>query len=304
MVTLSDWVSAWIDMRSITLKPNTVNGYRLTLRKYITPSPAGSKALDALEPEDLLLMLSPIIGTGCTRAAQLTQIIVNAALKAAIKQRIIDRNPMDQLDRIRHHKNNTPFLTIEQASMLLKSSEDSPYHIAWMLGICCGLRRGEILGLRWIDVDLAGGWLHIRRQRVRIGGIMTETTPKSDASIRDIPISDEVATDLRALRRSGSNYVLEIAGAPVSDRQLRIALDRDLMAARLPRITLHGLRHTMAAIAASNEIAIKTLQPIMGHANFSTTADVYAHVDNAAQRAAISTISAVLRSKVARLEIV
>lgn len=286
MVTLTDWVQSWIERRSIRLAPSTISGYRGSLRRYITPSVVGAMALDEIAPEDLIVLLSPIIGRGHTRQAQLVQILVGAALRDAVRQRIIPWNPMDMVDKVRHKSRMTAWLTPDQAAKLLRSAMDAgdPYYIAWMLGLCCGLRRGEILGLHTDDIDHAAGVLHVRRQLVRVDGQMLETPPKTLSSIRDVPMPPALADRLRFAQRGRV-----VMATPDG---LQIGLDAACRRAGVPRITLHGLRHSMAAVAATEGVPIKVLQEIMGHAQYSTTADVYAHVDRAAVRIAAGKVAA------------
>lgn len=286
MVTLSAWVRSWIERRSIRLKASTISGYKGSLRRYITPSVVGDLPLDKIAPEDLIVLLSPIVAKGYTRQAQLVQILVGAALKDAVRQRIIPWNPMDCVDKIQHKSKMTPWLTPDQSAQLLRSAREAadPLYPAWLLGLCCGLRRGEILGLKRSDVDFAAGWIHIRRQLVRVDGKLMETTPKSAASIRDIPLPEVLSDQLRFLARERI-----ILATPDG---LQAALDVACARAKVPRITLHGMRHSMAAVAATEGIAIKDLQEIMGHAQYSTTADVYAHVDRTAVRKAAGRVAA------------
>lgn len=286
MVSLSEWVNSWIECRSIRLKPSTVSGYKGSLRRYITPSKVGDLPLDEIAPEDLIVLLSPIVARGYTRQAQLVQILLGAALKDAVRRRIIPWNPMDCVDRIQHRSKMTAWLTPDQAAQLLRSAREAedPMLIAWELGLCCGLRRGEILGLKMTDIDFAAGVIQIRRQIVRVDGQLMETTPKTLSSIRDIPLPESLSDQLRFLGRDRI--------VPTTADGLQAALDAACKRARVPRITLHGMRHTMAAVAASEGIAIKDLQELMGHAHYSTTADVYAHVDRAAVKKAAWRVAA------------
>lgn len=286
MVDLSMWVQSWIERRSIRLRPSTISGYQGSLRRYIEPSPVGSMPLDEIAPEDLIVLLSPIVARGHTRQAQLVQILIGAALRDAVRRQIIPRNPMDCVDKIQHKSKMTPWLTPDQAAKLLRSAREAgdPFYAAWLLGFCCGLRRGEILGLRVADVDFAGGVLHVRRQLVRVDGRILETPPKTLTSVRDIPLPAVLADVLRFAGRD--RIVLATPDA------LQGALDAACRRADVPRITLHGMRHTMAAVAASEGVAIKVLQEIMGHAQYSTTADIYAHVDRAAVKNAARRVAA------------
>lgn len=291
MVTLSSWVQSWIERRSIRLAPSTISGYRGSLRRYITPSVVGAMALEEIAPEDLIVLLSPIVGRGHTRQAQLVQILVGAALRDAARRRIIPWNPMDAVDKIQHRAKKTAWLAPDQAAQLLRSARErsDPYYIAWVLGLCCGLRRGEILGLKFEDIDFAAGVLHVQRQLIRVDGQIIESAPKTLTSIRDVPLPAMVAERLRFCRPA----CRVIDATPDT---LKNALNRACACAGVPRITLHGLRHSMAAVAATEGVPIKVLQEIMGHAQYSTTADIYAHVDR-------SAVIHALRKVGARLEI-
>ena len=309
MVTLTDWVRSWIDRRSIRLAASTISGYRGHLRKYITPSLVGNMAIDQITDIDLIMLLSPIVGVGHTRAAQLLQILVGAALRDAVRRRIIPFNPMDWVDKIEHNATMTAWLQPNQASKLLATAESDgdPLYVAWLLGICCGLRRGEIMGLMWVDVDIQGRIIHVRRQRVNVDGRTVQSAPKTDAGTRDIAITGTVAAALKDARQADARYV--VGGLqPVGAKQISAGLARACAAAGVPRITPHGMRHTMAAAAASAGVPIKVLQLIMGHAQYTTTANIYAHVDYTAQRNAAQTISAAFLcndyKNGARLEIV
>lgn len=298
-MNLSKMVESWIDRRSINRAPSTISGYRTLLRLYIEPTSVGQADVADLDESDMIELLRPLLMRGCTRQAQLLQVLVMATLRDACRRRLIAWNPMDCVERIRHQSRLTPWLSVEQAQRLLRISEANkdPLYVAWLLMLCCGLRRGEMLGLRWTDIDYDGGWLHIRRQKVRVDRAVIVSRPKSAASVRDIPLDQHILSLLRLLRR-GDGDILD----GVTDKTLQSGLDRACSAAGVPRVTLHGLRHTMAAAAAGDGVAIKILQGLMGHAHYTTTADIYAHVDSQPRRMAAAVIAETFVG--ARLEIV
>lgn len=280
MITLADWISAWIDLRTIRLKKSTVEAYRGNLRRYIANTEIGQMDLTEIDAPHIVMLLSPIVAKGYTRQAQLVQVLIGAALRSAQKQRIICYNPMDCVDKIQHKKQTTAWLTPDQAAHFLRTARErqDPYLVAWMLGILCGLRRGEILGLRYEDIDFQRKRIHICRQR-----LTTETTPKTMTSDRVIPMPDCLGDLLRWQNREG--YIVSCSASTLY-KALHNALDY----AALPRISIHGLRHTMAATAATDGVPIKVLQCLMGHAQYSTTADIYAHVDFSAEIGALLQI--------------
>ena len=292
-------VKTWIDRRELNRAPSTISGYRRLLRLYIEPTDIGGTDVAMLDESDMVALLRPLIARGCTRQAQLLQVLVLATLRDAVKRRALSWNPMDCVERVRHHSKMTPWLTVDQAKRLLETSaaNNDPLFVAWLLMLCCGLRRGEVLGLRWTDIDFDRETLRIERQKVRVDGKIIVSKPKSAASVREIPLDEHILTILRLKRRGGSDILKGI-----TDKTLQTGLDRALIAAGVPRVSLHGLRHTMAAAAAGEGVPIKILQGLMGHAHYTTTADIYAHVDQQPRRTAAETISR--RFLGARLEIV
>lgn len=297
-MTLTDHVAEWINARSLNLAASTISGYRRLWRLYISPTKVGGVELSNLDGSDMLDLLRPLIDRGCTRQAQLLQVLVSAALRSAVKKRLVPFNVMDEVDKVRHKSTVTPWLTVDQARQLLESSAaaNDRYYIAWLLMLCCGLRRGEMLALRWSDIDEVRSELHVRRQRVVVDRRSLVSRPKSATSIRDIPLADHVLTILRLQPRAGDD-ILE----GVTRTMLAHGLDSALARAGLPRVTLHGLRHTMASVAVENEIDVKVLQSLMGHAHYQTTADIYAHVNQQPRVKAAKTIADTLIG--ARLEI-
>ena len=297
-MTLSECVERWINRREISLAPSTILGYRTLFRKYIQPVEVCTREVGDLDEDDMIELLRPLIQAGHSRQAQLLQVLVGAVLKDLVRRRAIGWNPMDCVDRVKHHAKFRAWLTEEQARALLRSSREAGdvYYIAWVLMLCCGLRRGEMLGLRWEDVDFDRQELRIERQRLRVERRIIETTPKSAASVRVIPLEEPIITELRLQRRRGK-YIIDS-----TPEQMSAALDAAVRRAGVPRVTPHGLRHTMAATAASEGVTIKTLQTILGHAHYSVTADVYAHCNDQARRSAAHVVA--WATLPARLEIV
>ena len=296
---LRECVKTWIDARTLSRAPSTISGYNRLYRLYIVDTRVGGMVLDDLDGSDMIELLSPLIRRGCTRQAQLLQVLVSAALRQAVRKRLLTWSPMDEVEKVGHVSKLSAWLTVDQARQLLATSAAAgdPYYVAWLLMLCCGLRRGEMLGLRWSDIDRRRQLLHVERQKIEIDGDVLITRPKSACSVRDIPLNETILNRI-PLHRGKDADILK----GVSRSMLANALDRAIIRADVPRITLHGLRHTMAATAAEDSISVKVLQTLLGHAHFQTTADIYAHVSETPRIQAISAISQSLLG--ARLEIV
>ena len=296
---LSDYVLTWINTR-LNLAPSTKSGYLRLHRLYIAGTRVGGLPIDDLTESDMVELLRPLIDRGCSRQAQLLQVLVSAALRSAVKRRMILFNPMDCVDHVKHCPKVTAWLTVDQARQLLASSAEAsdPYYIAWLLMLCCGLRRGEMLALRWSDIDESRRLLHVQRQVITIDGVTQVTRPKSRSSVRDIPLADDLLAYLRLINRAQDDTIL----TGITKSMLADALTRALERAQLPRVTLHGLRHTMASVAAEDGVQVKILQSLLGHAHYQTTADIYAHVNQQPRMEAARLIAHSLLP--ARLEIV
>lgn len=293
-----DYVSSWINAR-LNLAPSTLSGYRTLHRLYIAGTRVGGIPVEDLDGSDMIELLRPLLDRGCTRQAQLLQVLVSAVLRQAVRKRVIYWSPMDEVDHVKHCSKVTPWLTIDQARQLLTTSAEAkdPFYIAWLLMMCCGLRRGEMLALRWSDIDEARQELHIVRQKIDIEGQTLITRPKSAHSVRDIPLADDLLSVLRLQPRPHDDILHGVTRKMFAD-----ALERALHRADLPRVTLHGLRHTMASVAAEDGVQVKILQSLMGHAHYQTTADIYAHVNQLPRIEAAKLITHSLLG--ARLEIV
>lgn len=294
--TVANYTQTWLEIHACGLAPATKRCYATCLRLHILPR-IGGRMLEALTPADVLECLAPLCERGQTRAAQLTLITLRAALGDAQRLGLISSNPAALVRAPRHERRPTAYWQPEELSRFLAAQRGQELYAVWLLAACCGLRRGELLGLRWEDVDLRSARIHIRRQRVPVEGRIIESPPKSAAGRRSLALAPPVAASLASLRRRSpwAVYVLcHPSGEPYSAQELRHALDAAASAAGLPHIGLHGLRHSMAAAAVAAGVELRTLQQIMGHAHVATTADIYAHVSPETSAAALRSISEIL----------
>lgn len=285
---ICDYLHDWLALR--TLAPSTASGYRRTITNHINPI-IGQLPINQVTPAHVMNVLAPLMQAGHTRAAQLTRILLRCALQDALRMGLIDRNPVDAIRAPQHRKQPIAYWTADQIRQFLQAQRFSSLYHCWLLALVCGLRRGELLGLRWEDVT--ADQITIRNQRMVIDRQTIDKPPKSAAGNRTIPLPAVVAAALRAeRRRSRSLYVLSHPdGSPYSPQQLRRALDAACTASRLPPLHIHGLRHSMATAALDAGTDIKVLQVILGHAHYSTTADTYLHPSRAAQANAVANLA-------------
>ena len=160
-----------------------------------------------------------------------------------------------------------------------------------------GLRRGELLGLKWEDLDLERGNLRVRRQIARINGEVVEAPLKTKNAYRTLPLSADAINVLMQQRRKTGNseWVFPSpTGGPMSPDSVLHMLQRVLKRAGLPRIRFHDLRHTFATMALQNGVDVKTVSSMLGHYSAGFTLDTYAHVTTDAQLKAAQTMGNIL----------
>ena len=163
--------------------------------------------------------------------------------------------------------------------------------------LATGLRRGELLGLKWEDIDLEHGELRVKRQVARINGEVVEAPLKTKNAYRTLPLSEDTIQILKVQKKKvgQSPWVFPSpTGGPISPDSVGNMLHRVLKRAGLSRIRFHDLRHTFATLALQNGVDVKTVSGMLGHYSAGFTLDTYAHVTTAAQKEAARAMGKVL----------
>ena len=230
--------------------------------------------------------------------------IISSALKLAVEQRLIAHNPADGCALPKVERKEMQTLPIEQLTSFLREAKDSGVFALYYIDLTTGLRRGELLGLKWSDIDLEKGDLRVQRQIGRINGKIIEMPLKTKNAYRTLPLSAD-AIDVLKMQKckvGNSEWVFPSpTGGPMSpDSVLHMLqmLQRVLKRAGLPRIRFHDLRHTFATLALQNGVDIKTVSGMLGHFSAGFTLDTYAHVTTSAKREAAKTMGSILSGTV------
>ena len=190
---------------------------------------------------------------------------------------------------------------MDQLQSFLREARESGVFELYYLELATGLRRGELLGLKWEDIDLERGDLRVRRQISRINGEITEAPLKTKNAYRTLPLAEDTVSVLKEQRRKvgSSPWVFPSpTGGPISPDSVLHMLHRVLKRAGLPKVRFHDLRHTFATLALQNGVDVKTVSGMLGHFSAGFTLDTYAHVTSAAQRQAAQTMGNVLSGAV------
>jgi integrase len=203
----------------------------------------------------------------------------------------------------------TPW-TAAEARAFLDAAADEKLYPAFVLLLMYGLRRGEVLGLRWRDIDQADSEIRIRQQILRVRGQLRLGPVKTAAGRRDLPLLSDAADALkiRTKAQDADKAVLGRAwednglvfttrtGRPVEPRNLVRSFHRICAAHGLRPIAVHHLRHTTATLLKNLRVAPRDAQLILGHSRMAITLEIYTHEDREAQRQALGRLSDELRS--------
>ena len=223
--------------------------------------------------------------------------IISSVLKLAVEQRLVARNPADGCALPKAERKEMQTLPVEQLTSFLREAKDSGVYELYYLDLATGLRRGELLGLKWTDVDLDRGVLKIQRAISRQNGKVVEAPLKTKNAYRTLPLSADAIDVLMQQRRKTGNseWVFPSpTGGPMSPDSVLHMLHRVLKRAGLPKVRFHDLRHTFATLALQNGVDVKTVSGVLGHFSAGFTLDTYAHVTTSAKREAAKTMGNLL----------
>jgi integrase len=293
--TVEDYLTWWIDtVVPGTVKPTTEDGYRQILRLYVTPA-VGKVKLAKLSPLHVQEMLSGMERRGLSAATRRqTRAILRRALGHAERFELVHRNAAAQTEAPRgvaHRIDDA--LTRDEARSLLDAAKGDPFESLVIVALSLGLRRGEVLALRWENVDLDAGTLTVAATLTRRRGHgLVESSPKTARSRRTLPLPQTCIRALREQKRTqaaaqlaagpdwqGEGHVFTTPiGTPIDPRNLTTEFHRICTKAGLGQRRFHALRHSAATLMLAQGVPLAVISDVLGHASYAITADVYARV--------------------------
>ena len=279
--TVGSWLDVWMEnYAKIKLRPSTFKTSQGFLKNHIKPQ-IGSILLAELTSLDLQKFYKHLLEGG----------------RVAMEQKLVNKNPTQgcALPKVEHKEMKT--LTADQLSAFFREAKETGVYELYYLDLATGLRRGELLGLKWTDVDFDRGILKIQRAISRQNGRVEEAPLKTKNAYRTLPLSADAIDVLKAQKNKigGSEWVFPSpTGGPMSPDSVLHMLQRVLKRAGLPRIRFHDMRHTFATMALQNGVDVKTVSSMLGHYSAGFTLDTYAHVTTDAQLKAAQTMGNIL----------
>ena len=291
-ITLSQFIDRFMeDIGAHTLRPKTIDSYWFLINKHIKPE-IGDLRLTQLRPDHLQSLYSKKLDEDLSkRTVQYIHAIIRRILNQAVKWDLIIRNPTDAVTPPVPAKKAPVTLSEDQVRIFLESVKDHRWYPIYVLAVATGMREGEILGLRWQDVDLNQGVVSVNQTVENISGHLSIGQPKSDNAHRTIPLPVFALGVLKGMETHEGLLFTTSTGKPVSPRNVLRHFQLTLERLGLPKVTFHSLRHLHATYLLRQNIHPKIVQERLGHSSIALTLDVYSHIIPTLQKEAAEKIN-------------
>ncbi len=309
----------WLPAIKASVRASTFDSYRMTVEKHIVPALGGAR-LQQITPAKLNAFYADLLSKGRSdgkgglspKSVRNAHVIVRKSLSDAVKWSLIPRNPAafaeppklrDSGDR------DMKTWSADETRTFLQFAKGDRLYAAWHLSVSTGMRRGEILGLRWTDVDLEMGRVSVRQTLVTVNYEIQFSTPKTSKGRRSIALDKGTVGALREHRKaqlaekmaigpshySDSDLVFcKVDGQPMHPDLFSQQFDRMVAKSGLPRIRLHDLRHTHATLALRAGVHPKVVSERLGHSTVAFTLDRYSHAVPGMQEDAAEKIAGLI----------
>jgi len=317
--TLAEYLDKWLEgLPTSGLRPSTVDGYRRCL--LYVPPPLGARRVDQVTAADLDKLYTDLLASGrrqkegglSPRSVRYTHTVIQKALGDAVRKGELVRNVATAADPPSAKSTRAPEMkwwTPEQLGNFLALTADEPLGPLFRVAAMTGMRRGEVCGLRWSDVDLDKGRIEVRQQLLALRGELSfSERTKTDHGRRRIDLDPATGAVLKSQRSRRAEHRLAMGagfqdhdlvfaqpdGTPLDPESVAKVFERRVAKNDLPRIRFHDLRHThVAHLIAAGEQPLLIARRV-GHASSSFTMDRYGHLFETADSQAASAVAAMV----------
>lgn len=287
-MTVRQLAERWVDARSPSWRQSTVSSYRVALDRHILPVIGDARValLGSLDAQQVLGRIMRNSDQKHVAAANRARRVMHALFAFARESGLIQVNPIDGVRALRVPERERGWWNRAQAVAFLTAAGRSPYRDLFHAALGTGLRMGELLALRWRDVDAAGVTVR-RTYSAHVPGKIQDA-PKTKGSRRTVPLGASLRDRLESRRGPPDALVFASrTGAVLSPSNVNRALKRIAEAAKVPPLVFHDLRRSYASMLAEAGHSPKVIQRLLGHATVDLALRVYTSVSDAAVASAV-----------------
>lgn len=291
--TVAEFLERWLaDVVKPSVRPRTHTSYSQLVRLHLKPS-LGRVSLAKLTPQHVQQFMNEKLAAGLSaRTVQYLRAVLRRALSQALRWNLVARNVATLVDAPKTKRNAVRVMSPDEVTLFLDAAKGQRFEPLLLVAISTGMRQGELLGLRWEDVDLPAAVIHVRHSVQRLDGKLTLTDLKTDRSRRTLRLPQIAARALQTQRARQSEERLAAGGrwhdlgfvfatsigTPLDARNLTRHFARVLTRAGLPRLKFHSLRHSCASLLLSQHVPARAVMELLGHSEIRLTMDTYTHV--------------------------
>jgi len=306
-----DWIATWLEQKKFEVRLNTWEAYELYVEKHIKPYFAPLQlTLKSIMPQHIQAFYNKKIAEGLNPASiKKYSVVLNGALREALKKNLIPYNPVDRVALPAMRKFEGKAYTPEQAQKLLAVISEESMESVIRLTLFYGLRRSEVLGLRWRDINFDENTMRICNTVVKMKTQIEHEQTKSSASRRTLYLTPEIKVYLQGLKQrqeenrklmgrsyhDGDHVCTWADGKPFSPDYVSQRFRRILEINSLPRIRFHELRHTTGSMLMERGMMVKQISEFLGHEKVATTLDIYGHLSIEGKRETAKAMGDILK---------
>lgn len=298
---LADYLDYWLDQFvKPNRRPKTYEQYEMVVRLYLKPG-LGSRSLNSLSVPLVQAFLNEQLKAGrSVRAVQIIRTTLSAVLTRAQREELVSRNVARLVELPQWQRQEIYPWSKDEAMCFLTAAKSHRLYPAFLLLVLYGMRRGEVLGLRWQDIDFERDELHIRQQLQRVGRELITVPVKTRAGERTLPLLPAIRTALLAYQQEQATVqhdglVFTTSNdTPIEPRNFVRSFWRICEAHGVRVIKLHHIRHTAATLLKDIGAPARDAQLILGHASPWTTSQIYQHDNLASRREQIGKLEQLL----------
>lgn len=310
-ITLSEFLAGWLENRRLALREKTTYHYGSLIRNHINPYIGETKIRD-LRLSVIEEFYSQLVDRGVgARTVQIIHNVLHAAMEKAVRHGLLAANPTQGATLPNYMQDEMRTLDSSQVSRFLMTAKSSPYYGLYFFAVTTGMRLGELLGLKWSDLDWSTGTIRVNRQKQDVPGKGTSLVePKTRSGRRAIFLGKGSLEVLRyqkgylaacktekGERWSENDLIFPNSVGNLGDySNIRSDFNKVLEEAGIPRIRFHDLRHTAASLLLNHNVPVIVVAQILGHTRPSVTLDIYSHVFTTMQGEAAAVMDRIVPS--------